>query len=389
MSDLAVTPVSRGIGRSLLLTLPIALWALLMFSRALQVPGTAPKLAALLTFFFSVTLFYLMVKTRKTNRWRRVFFATLGFLFPVGFVWELIALRGSMSIPMEKMIAGDTPFCFMVIPMILLPAALTGTVIFPGSILPTASNPHSIAVMIGLWLAATLVLGKAWCAYGCFFGGIEEGVAALPRKARIRKIDSRWRLVPWAVLAAIVLLSLATFAPTYCEWLCPFKTVTEFAEVRSLETAIQTGIFLSLFFGLVIVLPWLTKKRTQCAFFCPFGAFPVAVQQDPRVRHPHPAREVQRLRLVPEQLPDHGAQQAVGRGRQGADQLHALRRLRGRLPQGRRGVAHQGHTRGRGARARPPAASVRRLGLRRHVRRQHHRRRAQQDSGIPRVGRPS
>jgi ferredoxin len=273
MADVAAAPTSRGIGRSLLLTLPVALWAMLMFSRALRVPGVAVKVAALLTLIFLVTLFFLMVRTRRTNRWRRLFFAALGFLFPIGFVWELVALRGSMSIPIEKMIAGDTPFCFMVIPMILLPAALTRTVIFPGAILPTASNPHSIAVMIGLWMAATLVLGKGWCAYGCFFGGIEEGIAAMPRKARIRKIDGRWRLVPWAVLAAIVLLSLATFAPTYCEWLCPFKTVTEYAEVRSIETAIQAGIFLSLFFGLVVVLPWLTKKRTQCAFFCPFGAF--------------------------------------------------------------------------------------------------------------------
>ena len=277
MADVApatiAAPAGRGIGRSLLLTLPVALWALLMFSRALAVPGVAVKVAALLTLIFLVTLFFLMVRTRQTNRWRRLFFAALGFLFPIGFVWELIALRGSMSIPIEKMIAGDTPFCFMVIPMILLPAALTRTVIFPGAILPTASNPHSIALMIGLWMAATLVLGKGWCAYGCFFGGIEEGIAAMPRKARIRKIDGRWRLVPWAVLAAIVLLSLATFSPTYCEWLCPFKTVTEYSEVRSIETAIQAGIFLSLFLGLVIVLPWLTKKRTQCAFFCPFGAF--------------------------------------------------------------------------------------------------------------------
>jgi len=70
-----------------------------------------------------------------------------------------------------------------------------------------------------------------------------------------------------------VLLSAAMFEPTYCAWLCPFKAVTEFAEVNSLETAVQTGIFLTLFVGLVVVLPVLTKKRTQCAFFCPFGAF--------------------------------------------------------------------------------------------------------------------
>jgi len=59
----------------------------------------------------------------------------------------------------------------------------------------------------------------------------------------------------------------------YCTWLCPFKTVTEYAQVRSVRTAIQAGIFVSLFAGLVVVLPLLTKKRTQCACFCPFGAF--------------------------------------------------------------------------------------------------------------------
>lgn len=263
----------RGIGRALLLTLPVALWAALMFSRSLAVPGVAVKVAALVTFAFVVALFYQMMRTRRTNRWRRIFFAALGFLFPIGFVWELLRLRGSMSISVEQMLAGNTPFCFMVIPMILIPAALTGTVIFPGSILPTAANPHSIAVMIGLWLAATLVLGKAWCAYGCFFGGIEDGFAALPAKPRVRKLNGRWRLVPWAILAAVVLLSAATFSPVYCEWLCPFKTVTEYPEVRSLETAFQAGIFLTLFFGLVVALPLLTKRRTQCAFFCPFGAF--------------------------------------------------------------------------------------------------------------------
>jgi ferredoxin-type protein NapH len=36
---------------------------------------------------------------------------------------------------------------------------------------------------------------------------------------------------------------------------------------------IQNGIFVVLFAALVVVLPLLTKKRTQCSFFCPFGAF--------------------------------------------------------------------------------------------------------------------
>jgi NAD-dependent dihydropyrimidine dehydrogenase PreA subunit len=244
-----------------------------MFSRALAQPGLAPKLAAFITLAFVVILFHQMMRTAETNRWRRYFFVALGFLFPIGFVWDLIALRGSMSIPVERMISGDTPFCFLAIPMMILPAALTKTVIFPGSILPTASNPHAIAAMVSLWLVATLVLGKGWCAYGCFFGGIEEGFASFAKKPRIKRLDPRWRWMPWAVLAAVVLLSAVIVEPVYCSWLCPFKAVTEYPQVRSLETAAQAGIFISLFLGLVIVLPLLTKKRTQCSFLCPFGAF--------------------------------------------------------------------------------------------------------------------
>ena len=263
----------RSVGKSLVLTLPILVWSLLMFSRAMMQPGRAPKLAAAVTLLFMVALFFQMVRTFETHRWRRYFFVTLGVLFPIGFVWQLIALRGSMSIPVERMLSGDTPFCFLAIPMMIVPAALIGTVIFPGSILPTSSNPHAIAAMVALWLGATLVLGKGWCSYGCFFGGIEEGFAAAAKKPRIKKLDPRLRWLPWAVLAAIVLLSAALLEPVYCTWLCPFKAVTEYPQVRSFETAFQAGIFTILFLGLVIVLPFLTKKRTQCSFLCPFGAF--------------------------------------------------------------------------------------------------------------------
>ena len=192
----------------------------------------------------------------------------VGFLFPIGFIWDLVALRGSMSIPMERMLSGDTPFCFLAIPMMIVPAALLGTIVFPGSILATASNPHAIAAMVALWMCATLLLGKAWCSYGCFFGGIEEGFAAVAKKPRIKKLDPRLRWMPWAVLAAVVLLTAALLEPVYCTWLCPFKAVTEYMQVRSFETAFQAGIFALLFLGLVVVLPLLTKKRTQCSFLC-------------------------------------------------------------------------------------------------------------------------
>ena len=69
-----------------------------------------------------------------------------------------------------------------------------------------------------------------------------------------------------------MLLSALTFHPIYCEWLCPFKAVSEFEAPTSLRTIVTLVIFPPLFIGLVIVLPLLTKKRIQCALFCPFGA---------------------------------------------------------------------------------------------------------------------
>jgi polyferredoxin len=267
-------PAPRGIVRSLLLTLPILVWSLLMFFH----PGTNPdprsRIAASITALFMVALFFMMMRSRSTYRWRRLFFVTLGVLFPVGFIYNIISMRGTMGIPVEEMIAGRTPFCFMPIPLLILPAAFTRTLVFPGSIVPGGgASGHGIAAMIGIWLAMTLVLGKGWCSYACFFGGIEEGVAAIPARARMRKLDPRWRYGPWAVLLAMVLLSLALFEPAYCMWLCPFKAVSEYVAARNTIGLIQNGIFVLLFAGLVIVLPFLTKKRTQCSWFCPFGAF--------------------------------------------------------------------------------------------------------------------
>jgi len=185
-----------------------------------------------------------------------------------------MVMRGTMGIPIEEMIAGRTPFCYLPIPLLILPAAFTKTLVFPGSILPgVGMSGAGMAAMAGLWLAITLVVGKGWCSYACFFGGIEEGMASVAPRAKLRKIDPRWRYGPWAVLLAMVLLSLALFEPAYCMWLCPFKAVSEYVAARNTVGMVQNGIFVVLFAGLVIALPLLTKKRTQCAFFCPFGAF--------------------------------------------------------------------------------------------------------------------
>ena len=272
------------------------------------------------------------------------------------------------------MIAGDTPFCFLAIPMMIVPAALSKTIIFPGSILPTPTNDKAIATMVALWLAATIVLGKGWCSYGCFFGGIEEGFAALRKRPLLRRIHPSLRLLPWGVLAAIVLLSAATYSPTYCEWLCPFKAVTEFPEVRSAQTAAQFGIFSALFAGLVIALPVATKKRTQCTFLCPFGAFQSLFNHisvfDIRVNRSACAGCTS---LCTSSCPTLSIDKSSIEAGKTLISCMKLRRVRGRLPKGCRRVARERHTDWGATRNGPSSVSLRCVGVRHDVRWQHHR----------------
>jgi Polyferredoxin len=263
-------PQNKKILRTVLLTLPMLLLIGLMVFQG-SIPKSTPELIAkILTFSILNVVFIMMMLTGKTYKYRATLFTLIAFCFCFGFISNLIEIRGSMAIDEAHMLAGETPFCHLVIPMIIIPAALTRTIIFPGSLM---TGYASIAGMIVLWLGATLVLGRGWCSWVCFFGGFDEGFSRLRKQALIKKIDPRWTYLPWAVLIVIVLLSALLLTPVYCEWLCPFKTVTEFVKITSFKTLVQTIIFVSLFLGLVVVMPLLTRRRIQCGLFCPFAAF--------------------------------------------------------------------------------------------------------------------
>jgi polyferredoxin len=126
--------------------------------------------------------------------------------------------------------------------------------------------------MVVLWLLATLVLGRGFCSWGCFYGGWDDGFSRMRKKPVMKRISELWRWMPFAVLIMVALTAAMTLVPTYCDWICPFKAVTEFEQVSSVESMTKAGIFISLFGGLVVVLPILTRKRTQCSFLCPLGA---------------------------------------------------------------------------------------------------------------------
>ncbi len=258
-----------GIAKSLLLTLPM-----LLLSTVLITQGQIPKdplqlIAVLFTWLLFNISFFLMLFTGKTYCYRSLLFILMAFGLIVWFSTTVLEERGNIALSDENIINGEVPFCPLVIPMTIIPAAVTRTVIFPGSLL---SGFAPIASMIVIWLGASLVVGRGWCSWGCFYGGLDECCSRIGKKPVIKNIDRKWTYMPYAVLLGVVLTSALSLSPTYCVWLCPFKAVTEYAAVTSTMVLIQTIIFVALFVGLVIVLPILTKRRTQCGLFCPLGA---------------------------------------------------------------------------------------------------------------------
>lgn len=241
---------------------------LLLYGKPLANPGKL--LPAAITYLFVNATFFCMIYTGQTDKYRYRFFILVSLLFVVSFIANLIEVRGTMELSTANRLDGETPLCPLVIPMLIIPAALTNTIIFPGSLFAAHAG---IAPMIVLWLGFSVALGRGWCSWICFFGGMDEGFSRLCRQQQISAIDKKWTALPWAVLLGIILTSAVTLSPTYCSWLCPFKTVTEFPAIESAKTALQAVIFTSLFISLVVVLPILTGRRTQCGLFCPFGAF--------------------------------------------------------------------------------------------------------------------
>ena len=268
-TDTHQAPQGEGKGRTIILTVIMAVITAIMFSHGKIPQDPKEAIALIVTFLFANTLFFLLIYTGKTDRYRAVYFSTFAVALIISFISHMFEARGSMSLSEAKVLQCEVPFCHLVIPMTLIPMALTKTIIFPGSLI---GGYASIASMFVLWIGATLALGRGFCSWGCFYGGLDDGFSRVLRKPVIKKINPKWIYLPFAVLLFVVLTAAAYLSPTYCTWFCPFKAVTEFEAVTSTKILIQTIIFASLFIGLVIVLPILTKRRTQCAFLCPFGA---------------------------------------------------------------------------------------------------------------------
>ncbi|MBN2348090.1 MAG: 4Fe-4S binding protein [Bacteroidales bacterium] len=264
MSDYFTT---HKIGRSLLLALPMIILNFMLITRGnLNFSGSTDVIAFSITFLFFSYLFFMMLYSGKTDKYRATGFIVFAMFFAFTFIVNLIKIRGTNTFDNETILACEIPMCHIPAFMFIIPAVFTKTIIFPGNI-------GSITFMLIATVGMSIVLGRGICSWGCLFGGWDECASRITRKPVIKKVNAVFRWTSFAVLLIVVLWSAATLSPTYCWWLCPFKAVTEYEEVSSFSILLKTIVFSLLFAGLVIVLPILTKKRIQCATFCPMGAF--------------------------------------------------------------------------------------------------------------------
>src|SRR5664280_3223028 len=262
--------MKKSFGKSLLYALPMFLITFVFITGGKpDFSDPAGALAILVTFLGMNILYFLMHYTGKTDKFRAILFIIFALSLSFTLIKNMVAIRHSMSFSQADIIECRIPFCHLVIPMMILPAAFTKSIIFPGTILGGFAN---ISSMVVLWLVATIVLGRGFCSWGCFYGGWDDGFSRIRKKPLIKKLSDYWKWMPFAVLFMVMLTATLSLMPTYCAWICPFKAVTEFEQVTSVESATKAGIFLSIFGGLVVVLPVMTRKRTQCSYLCPLGA---------------------------------------------------------------------------------------------------------------------
>lgn len=256
--------------KSLLLALPMLLVMLVMLTGGRPDLSNHIYCAALLTtIVFFATLFYLMLYTGHTDRYRAIGFVVAAVMFALSFITNLVSARGSMTFSNNEMLRCEIPFCHMVTTMIIIPAALKQTIIFPGQM---TEGFASIGMMLVLVIGFSIVLGRGFCSWGCFYGGWDDGFSRLRRKSLVGRINDAFKWFSFAMLVYVALSAAATLSPTYCDWLCPYKTITEYEAITSTTVLIKTIVFLLLFITLVVVLPIVTRKRIQCATFCPMGA---------------------------------------------------------------------------------------------------------------------
>ncbi len=253
--------------------LPAAVFSLALFFIVYHfskpfVPGDMPlALKPLWPAMISLAGFAI-VKTGKTTPWRAIIFIAIAAGFLVNFKSYVLHLPVIMR---AESPVKSAPYCHIAL------ASYALTFIYQQYLALMSGNwvlwaPLSFGFF---WLAVTLFLGRGWCSWVCFYGGIDEFFSSILPKppVKIGLIPPKIRDFQSAFLIFLLLISVSSFLPVFCLWVCPFKINASFLDPEGLTRRTQIILMAATGIGFVVFLPLITGKRAFCGLICPFGAW--------------------------------------------------------------------------------------------------------------------
>ncbi len=144
------------------------------------------------------------------------------------------------------------------------------TLIFKGEFLKRIFS--SVFVLMGVFIIATLLLGRVFCGYFCPLGALQEGLRFVGRKLGFRNnfelpesVDKYFRYLKYVVLAVIVYFSF------YLNDLI-FRNYDPYNALMHLGEEFDEKIFGYIFLFIIVIISFFTKNW-WCRYFCPLGAF--------------------------------------------------------------------------------------------------------------------
>ena len=203
-----------------------------------------------------------ILKTEKTSPWRTLLFVVIALGFIIRFKFEFLH---------RPDVPGEAPYCHIAMASMALNY-------FSRQYQAFASGGWGLRWPLSLgflWLAVTLALGRGWCSWVCFYGGIDEGFSKiLPRPPlKLGSLPRAVRHFPAILLILMILASVFYLTPVFCLWICPLKMTASFLNSNASIRTVQIALMLMIGILFLILGPILTGKRTFCALICPFGAW--------------------------------------------------------------------------------------------------------------------
>ena len=249
--------------------LPAGLFALLVFLPAFYFSGLIAgreisRWYALAWTLFAAAAAFAIAYTERVAFYRRIFFgvSALAFLFHFK--------TGLFADTFEASCFKDTPFCHIAI----APAFLNYLYQQYLALMSPGWKLWGPLTLGAAWVFVTLALGRGWCAWACFYGGIDDALSARPGRPLLRLgwFERKFRDLPAALLVFLLLASFAYMLPVYCLWLCPFKLTGAFLDAEAPARKIQYAL-MGLALAALVLGPLLTRKRIFCSYLCPFAAW--------------------------------------------------------------------------------------------------------------------